>query len=466
MIKPLLAAVLAVSGCTSTEREPPTEGALEAAAEAEAPGAAMIEKEGSQAIDDVIEKTQGDAADSEDKGGEHVGDEISHATTESIPLEINAEVEKWIEYFTVRDGERFRRFMERGERYKPMITAVLRDQGIPTEIYYQAMIESGFSTHATSHASAVGIWQFIKGTGRRYGLRVDNYVDERRDPMRATIAASLYMKDLYNVFQSWYLAMAAYNAGEGRILGAIMRAKTRDFWEMVRMRALPAETMAYIPKFLAATTIGHNPRRYGFEDVTATMMAPLASVAVPSPVKLSDVSRASGVSLEVLKEANPHLLRGITPPGVDTYRLWVPKDQVVAVEGKLEAIAAHRINNLRATPVAAVATTSGAKPKHHVVERGETLVSVAGTYGVTVAQLKKLNGLKTNKVRPGKRLVLWQPEAQAVTFKRYKVKRGDNLNEIARKFNVSVEDLKKLNGLKRTTLYVGQVLKVASQQKG
>ena len=202
------------------------------------------------AVEDVAEKPAFVEVD--------VGDEISHATTEGIPLEINADVERWLEFFTMKDRERFTRFLERGSRYKTMIYAVLKEQGIPTELYYQAMIESGFATHATSTASAVGIWQFIPGTGRRYGLRIDQYVDERRDPMRATIAAAMYLKDLHNVFQNWYLAMAAYNAGEGRILGAIMRSGTRDFWEMVKKRSLPSETMNYIPKFLAATTIGHN----------------------------------------------------------------------------------------------------------------------------------------------------------------------------------------------------------------
>lgn len=429
--------------------------------------ATTVAKAGSSSLEEALEAhadvgfEEADLAEEQDtsvEGGEP-GDEISHNTTQGIPLEMNADVERWIEYFTVKDAERFRRFMERGQKYKAMITAVLKDQGIPTEIFYQAMIESGFATHATSHASAVGVWQFIRETGRRYGLRVDHYVDERRDPMRATIAAALYLKDLYNVFQSWYLAMAAYNAGEGRILGAIMRAKTRDFWEMVRMRALPSETMNYIPKFLAATTIGHNPERYGFNDVGAETMPTLASVAVPSPVRLTDVAKTTGIPLAALKEANPHLLRGITPPGVATYRLWIPKPQVEAVENQLEQLAELRLKGISAKRLASHSSGRN-RPETYMVRRGDTLGRIAGAYGISVAALKKINGLKSSKLLVGQRLKLWSE----ANYRSYRVRRGDNLSAIARRFNVSVGHIKKVNRLTRDRVYVGQVLKVGDER--
>ena len=167
-------------------------------------------------------------------------DEIEYTISHGIPLEINDKVEKWINYFTKKDRDRFQRFLNRGEKYRKMIQAVLADQGIPTDLYYLAMIESGFSVKARSHASAVGVWQFIRATGRRYGLKIDYYVDERQDPMRSTIAASLYLKDLHLVFNSWYLAMASYNAGESRIMGSIMKQSSRDFWQLVRKNALPS----------------------------------------------------------------------------------------------------------------------------------------------------------------------------------------------------------------------------------
>jgi len=445
-------------------------------------GAEVIQKAGAPQIDaviDSVEKQSDNETPAEIADEKHVGDEISHATTEQIPMEINAAVEGWIEYFTAKDSDRFRRFMERGEKYKPMITAVLKDQGIPTEIYYQAMIESGFSTHATSTASAVGIWQFIRPTGQRYGLRVDSYVDERRDPMRATIAAALYLKDLHNVFQSWYLAMAAYNAGESRIMGAIMRAKTRDFWEMVRRDALPSETMNYIPKFLAASIIGHNPRKYGFEDIATQMMPSLSPVSVAAPVRLADIASTSGVSLEMLKEFNPHLLRGVTPPGASTYKIWVPKDQAGMVEKQLDKIAALRLRNLPAATVAG--TSSSGKPASVLVRRGDTLAGISRTYNVPVSTLRRINRINNNRLYVGTRIKLRDTTvtssagassrtsvaaASQSSASRYRVQRGDNLNTIARRFNVSVDELKRLNRLRRNTIYVGQVLRVGDQRAG
>jgi membrane-bound lytic murein transglycosylase D len=423
----------------------------------------------------------------------NVGEEISAGST-GLPLEMNEAVGRWIEYFTVRDPERFRRFLERGEKYRGMITAVLKEQGVPTEVYFLAMIESGFMTTATSHAKAVGIWQFMKGTAKRYGLRVDDYVDERRDPMRATAAAALYLKDLHNVFQSWYLAMAAYNAGEGRIVGAIMRAKTRDFWEIAELRALPAETMEYIPKFLAATTIGHNLRKYGLDDINPEVRPVVAPVSVPSPIRLSDLASVTGLDLAMLKELNPHLLKATTPPGVSHYRVWVPRDLVAQVEMQEEKLAEHRLRGLRATEVADKRSGSrrprgaasggsepplldaeGDLPQYHKVTRGETLAKIAEKYGTTIKSLRSLNKIRGNRIATGTRLLVAAKPASTpqsartasgkgptpkVAVKRYRVQRGDSLDGIAKRFKMSVGDLKRLNRLNKNRIYAGQVLKI------
>lgn len=156
-----------------------------------------------------------------------------------IPVEINEHVEQWINYYTVQDRVRFQRFLNRGQLCKDIVENVLEENDLPAELYYLAMIESGYRTDAHSHASAVGVWQFIAGTAQRYGLRIDNYVDERRDPKRATEAAAKYLRDLYNVFGSWHLAMAAYNAGEIRVLRAVFKGRTRNFWELVQSKVLP-----------------------------------------------------------------------------------------------------------------------------------------------------------------------------------------------------------------------------------
>jgi membrane-bound lytic murein transglycosylase D len=390
-----------------------------------------------------------------------ISDELKQA---EIPIEINAAVQQWIEYFTVKDRERFQRFMERGEKYKPMVMAALKDQGIPTELYYQAMIESGFAVHATSSAKAVGIWQFIKGTGRRYGLRIDSYVDERRDPVRSTIAAALYLKDLNNVFQSWYLAMASYNAGEGRILNAIMRGKSRDFWQLARDRALPSETMHYIPKFLAATIIGHNPRRYGMDELPPSTAPDLVSVKVPSPIRLQDLAQAAGISLDQTRELNPHILRGVTPPGMDTYRVWVPKEAGSSLEGSFDRLASLRVRGL--SPDRAIVQRGGAK--YYTVTRGETLADVAQKHGISLRSLKRLNRLKSSRVAAGTRLRVPSKNVALASADEgvlsYKVRRGDNLDKVARRFGVTVSELKKLNGLRRNRLEVGQVLSLKAQR--
>lgn len=423
----------------------------------------------------------------------NVGEEISVDSTR-MPLEMNEAVGRWIEFFTVRDPERFRRFLERGEQFRGMITAVLREQGVPTEVYYLAMIESGFTTNARSRAKAVGIWQFMKGTAKRYGLRVDEYVDERRDPMRATAAAALYLKDLHNVFQNWYLAMAAYNAGEGRIVSAIMRAKTRDFWEIARMGVLPQETMQYIPKFLAATTIGHNLRKYGIEDITPQVRPAVTAVPVPSPIRLADVAKVTGLDANLLKELNPHLLKAVTPPGVAQYRLWVPRELAGQVE-----VQQDQLSSLRLRGMSPVASGSGSKLDrrtrtqalalggsgndeviYHKVVRGETLSAIATKYGTSIKTLRSVNKIRGNRIATGSRLVVGLVPAagddsadsvaktntsrQKQPVKRYRVQRGDSLDGIAKRFRLSITDLKKLNRLKQNRIYAGQVLRVPQDE--
>ena len=392
-------------------------------------------------------------------------DEITDATAGKLPLEINQEVERWIDFFTVKDRERFQRFLERGEKYKPQIIAALREQGVPPEIYYQAMIESGFATSATSRAKAVGIWQFMRETGRRYGLRVDSYVDERRDPLRSTVAAALYMKDLYNVFHSWYLAVAAYNAGEGRIMNTIMRSKTRDFWEMARRKVLPNETMNYIPKFIAATMIGTDPQNYGVEGLSPESMPELVTVAVPAPVKLTDIAALSGIPVSVLKDFNPNLLRGMTPPDAGTYRIWVPAAEQSKVEGLHARLLAMRIHGLKN-----VAKNELEHPSVHLVERGETLPRIASNYGLSVKRIRQINGLQSSRLTPGMRLALVTQDkisqtssASAIDHQyghQYRVRNGDSLHSIARRFGVTIQDLKRMNGLRRNAVATGQMLKI------
>jgi membrane-bound lytic murein transglycosylase D len=425
-------------------------------------------------------------------------DEINEVIKKGIPVEINDEVQKWIHFFTKKRPDLFARYMERGEKYKPMIVSTLRDQNVPTEIYYLAMIESGFVQHARSHASAVGLWQFIAATGRRYGLRVDYYADERIDPHRATIAATLYLNDLHNVFDSWYLAMAAYNAGEMRIMRAIMNGKTRNFWELARNKHLPAETMNYIPKFLAAVIIGSQPEKYGFQRPEPQQVEDVVSVKVPSGIRLKNIASELGVSYQKLKNHNRHLKRRMTPSGLKSYHLWVPKQyeaqfadaserlkKYVVKNSRKSGNGYHRVrrgenlisianrygmslrelkqlNGLRSNRIYAGTRLriSGSPLKHYRVRRGDNLYLIASKFGMTLSQLKRMNRLRSNRIYPGTRLKVSAGSERSY----YKVRRGDNLYAIAKKFGISVRELKRINRLRRNTIYAGQVLAVSNNR--
>lgn len=398
-------------------------------------------------------------------------DEINKALKAGIPIEINKDVDRWIDFFANKNHDAFQRFMDRGQPYKKMIVATLRDSGVPSELYFLAMIESGFVLNAHSSASAVGFWQFIPASGRRYGLRVDNHVDERRDPWRATVAASLYLADLNNVFNSWYLAMAAYNAGESRIMGAIMRGKTRDFWELVRLKVLPSETMDYIPKVIAAYIVGKNPEKYGFRVPNQESHEAFVGVTVPSPINLSAVANETDIPLASLEKFNPHLKTGTTPGDISTYKIWIPKRYEDNFKDKASSLAEHRL----ATKAQAPRLASESKiRKFHRVKRGEHLNSIAQKYGVTLEQIKEINGLRSNTIFRGQKLkVMVEATEKAVAASAvpkspadtdggiYRVRRGDKLHGIAKKFGMSVAELKKINKLHRNGVRVGQILKVS-----
>ncbi len=244
---------------------------------------------------------------------------------DDIPIETNASVRKWIYFFTHENRDRFDRFMARGARYRILVQDILEENGVPAELYYLGMIESGYASKARSNARAVGIWQFIAPTARRYGLRVDKEVDERLDVLRSTRAAARYLKDLKLEFGSWYMAMAAYNCGEGRVRSAIRHQRTRDFWTLAHRHALPAETADYVPKFQAAMRIARNPTGYGFGYITHYEFPELRLVKVRQQVALEEVARRQNVSVASLRAMNPHLLNARVPRLASGYGIWVPK---------------------------------------------------------------------------------------------------------------------------------------------
>jgi len=242
------------------------------------------------------------------------------------------EVKKWMNYFTHSGRKTFATYLERGQVYRPMIESILEQNNLPKSLYYLALIESGFSTHAASSRQAVGVWQFIAASGQRYGLQVDSYVDERRDPIRATWAATRYLKDLHNVFQSWFLAFSAYDTGEGRVLSAIMRKKTRNFWQLARSGVWVKETQEYAPKFLAAAILGENAQEFGFYVPQKAPYPTVKSVLLPTRLPLHHIAQEGNISLEQLQAVNPHILVGSLPPTGSSYAIWIPQHVTLDVE--------------------------------------------------------------------------------------------------------------------------------------
>lgn len=244
----------------------------------------------------------------------------------TLPLQMNERVEKWVQRFRTDQRPAFERLLERQGLYADMIRGKLRDRGMPEELLYMAMMESGLSPWAVSHASAVGVWQFMGPTAQEYGLRVDEWVDERRDPVRATDAALDYLQHLRERFGSWYLAAAAYNAGPGRVERILRRhaqGRTGDeeiYWEVLEF--LPLETREYVPRLVAATHLAENAEIYGF-DVDGVEAYAYDRVFVPGGTSLGRVARSVDADVRLIRDLNPHLLRGVTPPG-EIYPVRVP----------------------------------------------------------------------------------------------------------------------------------------------
>ena len=318
-------------------------------------------------------------------------------------LEDNHHVRLFVDQF--QSGYRragIEKWLERSGQYLPMILDVFRQKGLPDELVFTAMIESGFNPVAVSRAGAKGLWQFMAPTARRYGLRIDEWLDERLDPEKSTVAAARHLLDLYAVFGSWNLVQAAYNAGEMRVLEAIRAMGTSDFWKLRSGPVLRDETKNFVPAIKAATIIAKEPERYGFVASTAEPLS-YEIVAVPPGTNLSRIAARAEISLDELERLNPELKLKQTPPD-GPYALKVPVESTRSVRAVLER------DSLARPPVAMTARTldaPGAKGPSavHVVQPKETVVSIARRYGVSVADLTRWNELgSTARIRPGDRL--------------------------------------------------------------
>lgn len=248
-----------------------------------------------------------------------------------IPVTYNSRVRNWIRYFQTEGRATFKYWLERSSRFLPVLQYELSRAGLPQDLVYVAMIESGFTPSAASHAGAMGMWQFIAPTARRYSLKIDWWIDERRDFHKATQAAIRYMRDLHQQFNSWYLVAASYNMGENGVRRLIQRHHTNNFWELAERGALPEETSDYVPKIIAAMLISKAPALYGFRDLDYQMPLSFESISAPGGTDIVNLATYLGVSEKYLKDLNPELIKGYIPPDVRAHKIRVPKGSVLAV---------------------------------------------------------------------------------------------------------------------------------------
>jgi membrane-bound lytic murein transglycosylase D len=241
-----------------------------------------------------------------------------------LPVTYNIKVATWISFFQIRGKNFFRDWLEKSHKFMPLIQSELKKAGLPTDLAYMVMIESGFSANAVSHASAVGPWQFIASTGKNYGLQQNWWLDERRDIKKSTQAAIRYMKDLKKEFGSWYLVAASYNMGEGGLRRQIRRYKTNDYWELVKFRALPQETQDYVPKILAALMIAKAPNLYGFRNIDAHYPLQYEVVWAPGGTDLENMADYLNVTRNSMKELNAELILGYIPKQVQGHPIRIP----------------------------------------------------------------------------------------------------------------------------------------------
>lgn len=320
----------------------------------------------------------------------------------NVPIIRNGTVETHIRFFQIAIRDRFDQWLNRLSRYKPIVESIFAQFDLPTDLVFLSLVESGFNPQAYSRARATGPWQFMKSTAKLYGLRVDEYVDERRDPIKSSVAAARYLRDLYDLFGTWPLAMAAYNAGEGTVMRALQKTQSESFWDIARTRHLRKETKDYVPRFMAATIIARSPDRYGFilEDPDPHQFE---EVIVHRPVLLRALAAATGIAYQDLKRLNPELRRDVTPPYDVEYLLKVPVGSVLTVERALDRLPSWK-------QPAPLLTKGKASQKSSLrwyeVRTGDSLWLIAKRFKISVQELKARNRLTVRTLKPGDRLLI------------------------------------------------------------
>jgi membrane-bound lytic murein transglycosylase D len=397
------------------------------------------------------------------------------ATHHDIPIPSNTQVLRYVELFKGRLKEFLEEGLSRGAQYLPMIQQVFRAEGLPLDLAYVPLVESAFKPSALSRAKARGMWQFMQGTAVENGLNSDWYLDERADPIKATIAAAKYWKTLYEMFEDWHLAMASYNGGPGRVQRAITRSRKTDFWTLTaNSRFLPRETRDYVPMILAAVLIAKNPAQYGFNVIP---FAPTLSemVKLPAALDLRRVAEWTGASMDDIQQLNPEYRRWTTPIRAGEYPLRVPVGTADRVREGLAAAAPGELNALQ----------------WYSVKKGESITTIAKKHGVSRTDLAEANYLRvTSRVATGQRLLIPRMPSAAVLARAssaaaetevaaaepvpavtdeptrlvYRVRAGDTLSLIARRHGTTVEQLKAWNKMRDTRLNIGDRLVIQTSK--
>jgi membrane-bound lytic murein transglycosylase D len=372
------------------------------------------------------------------------------STRSDLPLMMTDQVAGYISYFSNRGRGTFERAFSRSGRYHNMMVSILKEEGVPQDLIYLAQAESGFHPLAVSRVGARGIWQFMGSRARGYGLSHNLWVDDRQDPEKSTRAAARHLKDLYNQFGDWYLAMAAYNSGPGTVQAAVRRTGYADFWELYRRNVLPKETRNYVPIILAVTIIAKNPSQYGLQDLAMDHPAKYDTVTITYPVDLRLVAECVGATSVELQELNPSLLRMTTPR-----------------EGKFDLHLPAGTKDEYQTAIAAIPTGMRLSWRYHTVQSGDSLASLAKAYRAPAKSISEVNHLDGKDLEAGAKLVIpvapgKHPVSDTATYARritrYRVHKGDSVETVAEIFGVSPQMLRRWNGLRGDSLRGRKVL--------
>ncbi len=383
---------------------------------------------------------------------------------DEIPITMNRHVKRQIQRFTQNERQFFIESLKRSVRFRPYMVAQLKMAGLPEELSWLPLVESGFKIRAFSSARALGLWQFIPSTGYKFGLKRDYYIDERLDPKKSTDAAISYLKELHKIFGDWTTALAAYNCGESRVLRIIRKQRINyldNFWDLYQQ--LPRETSRYVPRFLATLHIVNNLKKYNIvmdEDIKPVKYK---IFTINKQVRLADIAKEIEVKAEVLKSLNPELRFALLPP--EDYDLKIPSDSAELFLAKLEKIK----------------TSYSAPPRYafHRVKRGETLSSIARRYHTSIRTISSLNNIgRRHFIVAGRRLKVPYSPARARIARnsnkpviippgkkiKYRVKSGDNLWIIARRYNTTTRKIMASSGIRSTHLHINQILYIPSSK--